>query len=148
MRKARKKLDQAKNKQKNHLLTLGIQARKDNKARIARLQEAKVRNELPVVFEDILPIREPDKDPTAAEILLTTDEGHEGLVQVIRELEQLVPLEVEQDDEVNISTQTVVEKEEEVPEYRDSSPVDQSEVESIADSIDSIQNNADFVLLE
>jgi hypothetical protein len=148
LRKARKKLDQAKNKQKNHLLTLGIQARKDNKARIARLQEAKVRNELPVVFEDILPIREPDKDPTAAEILLTTDEGHEGLVQVIRELEQLVPLEVEQDDEVNISTQTVVEKEEEVPEYRDSSPVDQSEVESIADSIDSIQNNADFVLLE
>ncbi|PMD21482.1 hypothetical protein NA56DRAFT_748934 [Hyaloscypha hepaticicola] len=94
--------------------------------RIARIQEAKVRNELPV-FEDILPIR---------------------LVQVIRELEQLVPLEVEQDDEVNISTQTVVEEEEEVPEYRDSSPVDQSEVESIADSIDSIQNNADFVSLE
>ena len=115
--------------------------------RIARIQEAKVRNELPV-FEDILPIREPDKEPTAAEMLLTTDEGHEGLVQVIRELEQLVPLEVEQDDEVNISTQTVVEEEEEVPEYRDSSPVDQSEVESIADSIDSIQNNADFVLLE
>jgi len=115
--------------------------------RIARIQEAKVRNELPV-FEDILPIREPDKEPTAAEMLLTTDEGHEGLVQVIRELEQLVPLEVEQDDEVNISTQTVVEEEEEVPEYRDSSPVDQSEVESIADSIDSIQNNADFVSLE
>jgi len=56
--------------------------------------------------------------------LLTIDEGHEGLVQVIRELEQLVPLEVEQDDEVNISTQTVVEKEEEILEYRDSSPVD------------------------
>jgi len=115
--------------------------------RIARIQEAKVRNELPV-FEDILPIREPDKEPTAAEMLLTTDEGHEGLVQVIRELEQLVPLEVEQDDEVNISTQTVVEEEEEVPEYRDSSPVNQSEVESIADSINSIQNNTDFVLLE
>ena len=115
--------------------------------RIARIQEAKVRNELPV-FEDILPIREPDKEPTAAEMLLTTDEGHEGLVQVIRELEQLVPLEVEQDDEVNISTQTVVEKEEEILEYRDSSPVDQSEVESIADLIDSIQNNTDFVLLE
>ena len=61
--------------------------------RIARIQEAKVRNELPV-FEDILPIREPDKEPTAAEMLLTTDEGHEGLVQVIKELEQLVPLEI------------------------------------------------------
>ena len=68
-------------------MTLGIQARKDNKARIARLQETKVRNELPVVFEDILPIREPDKDPTAVKILSITDKGHEGLVQVIRELE-------------------------------------------------------------
>ena len=104
MRKARKKLDQAKNKQKNHLLTLGIQARKDNKARIARLQEIKVRNELPVIFEDILPIREPNKEPMVAEMLLITDEGHEDLVQVIKELKQLVPLEVKQDDEVNIST--------------------------------------------
>jgi hypothetical protein len=58
-------------------------------------------------------------------------------------------LEVEQDNEVDISMQAVVEEEEEeVLEYRDSSPVDQLDVESIADSIDSIQNNADFVLLE
>jgi hypothetical protein len=34
-----------------------------------------------------MPIREPDKNPTLAEELLTTDEGWEGLVQVIRELE-------------------------------------------------------------
>jgi hypothetical protein len=95
------------------------------------------------------PDREPDKNPTPVEALLLTDEGYEGLVQVIRELEQLVP-PVEQDHEVEISTQAVVmeEEEEEVPEYRDSSPVDQSNVESMADSIDSIQNNADFVSLE
>jgi hypothetical protein len=55
----------------------------------------------------------------------------------------------EQDNEVEISIQAgiIEEEEEEVPEYKDSSPVD-SNVESIADSIDSIQNNADFVLLE
>jgi hypothetical protein len=148
LRKARKKLQIAKNRQVNHLRDLGIQARKDNKTRIARLQEVYARNGLPTI-ELITPVREPDKTPTAAKKLLTTDEGHEGLVQVIRELEQLVPIEVKQEDEVNISTQTVVVKEEEeVPNYRESSPYNQSEVESMADSIDSIQNNADFVSLE
>jgi hypothetical protein len=125
-----------------NLQALGIQARKDNKARLARLREVNARNGFPAI-EDIMPIREPDKNPTPAEELLTTDEGWEGLVQVIRELEQLVPpgpLE-EQDNEVEISTQAGImeeEEEEEVPEYRDSSPLDQSDVESIADSIDSI----------
>jgi hypothetical protein len=130
-----------------NLLALGIQARKDNKARLARLQEIHARNGIPSI-EDVTHIREPDKYPTLAEKLLTTDEGWEGLVQMIRELEQLVPLE-EQDNEVEISTQAGImeEEEEEVPEYKDSSPVD-SDVESMADSIDSIQNNADFVLLE
>jgi hypothetical protein len=74
---------------------------------------------------------------------------------VIKELEKLVPLEAlealkEQDNEVKIFTQAGImeeEEEEEVPEYKDSSPVD-SNVESMADSIDSIQNNADFVSLE
>jgi hypothetical protein len=56
------------------------------------------------MFEDILPIREPDKDLTAEEKLLTINERHAGLVQVIRELEQLVPLEVKEDREVDIST--------------------------------------------
>ena len=132
-----------------NLLALGIQARKDNKARLARLQEIHARNGIPSI-EDVTHIREPDKYPTLAEKLLTTDKGWEGLVQVIRELEQLVPLE-DQDNEVEISIQAGIieeEEEEEVPEYRDSSPLDQSDVESMADSIDSIQNNADFVFLE
>jgi hypothetical protein len=67
---------------------------------------------------------------------------------MIKELKQLVPLK-EQDNEVEISTQAGImeEEEEEILEYKDSSPVD-SNVESITDSIDSIQNNADFILLE
>jgi hypothetical protein len=132
-----------------NLLALGIQARKDNKARLARLQEIHARNGIPLI-EDVTHIREPNKYPTPAKKLLTTDKGWEGLVQVIRELEQLVPLE-DQDNEVEISIQAGIieeEEEEEVPEYRDSSPLDQSDVESIADLIDSIQNNADFVFLE
>jgi hypothetical protein len=57
----------------------------------------------------------------------------------------------EQDNKVEISIQAGIikeEEEEEVLEYKDFSPLDQSDVESIADSIDSIQNNADFVLLK
>jgi hypothetical protein len=127
LRKAKKKLDQAKNKHKNHLLTLRVQACKDNKARLARLQEANARNGLPAI-EDIMPVREPDKNLTIAKALIITDARHEGLVQAIRELKQLVPLEVEQDNEVDISTQAVVEEEEEVPKYRDSSLVNQSNV--------------------
>jgi hypothetical protein len=34
-----------------------------------------------------MPIREPDKNLTPVEELLTTDEGWESLVQVIKELE-------------------------------------------------------------
>ncbi|PMD17928.1 hypothetical protein NA56DRAFT_707333 [Hyaloscypha hepaticicola] len=107
-----------------------LTARKNNKAKLARLQEVKARNGL-LTIEDIMPPdREPDKYPILVEALLLTDEGHEGLVQVIRELEQLVP-PVEQDHEVKIFTQAVVmEEEEEVPEYRDSSPVDQLNVEN------------------
>jgi hypothetical protein len=62
LRKAKKRLEIAKNKQKNHLLALGIQAYKDNKARIARLQEVKARNGI-LAFKDIIPIRKLDKDP-------------------------------------------------------------------------------------
>jgi hypothetical protein len=126
-----------------NLLAQGVQARKDKKARLVRFQELRARNGLPLI-EDIIPIREPNKDLTLAEKLLTIDEGHEGLVQVIKELEKLVPLEAlealkEQDNEVEIFTQAgiIEEEEEEVPEYKDSSLVD-SNVESITDSIDSI----------
>ena len=59
---------------------------------------------------------------------------------MIKELEQLVPLE-DQDNEVEIFIQAGIikeEEEEEVLEYRDSSPLNQLDVESITDSINSI----------
>jgi hypothetical protein len=65
----------------------GIQARKDKKARKERLKAYKDRGELPPI-EDILPIREPDKNPTPYERALYTEEAHPGLVQQIQELEQ------------------------------------------------------------
>ena len=52
-----------------------------------------------------------------------TDQGHEGLLQQIRELEKVAPpeLEIEEEEEVNILTQTI-KKEVYVPDYKDSSP--------------------------
>ena len=52
-----------------------------------------------------------------------------------------------------ISIQSIIVQEDmEVPEYKDSSPplpiYDDSDVESYAESIDSIQRNADFIALE
>ncbi len=80
LRKAKKRLDQAKNKHRNQLLALGIQARKNNKARAARFQEVKARNGLPAIEDIMPPDREPDKNPTLAEALLLTDKGYKGLV--------------------------------------------------------------------
>jgi len=88
-----------------------------------------------------------------------TDKGHPGLVLLIMELEKLVPPEelVQEDKEgsdveILISTQSIIQEDMEVPEYRDSSPplpvYDDSDVESYAESINSIQRNADFVALE
>jgi hypothetical protein len=141
------------------LTTLGIQARKDNRARLLRLEEYDQQNKLPLI-QDLVPIREPDKAPTIAEQLLLTDKGHPGLLQVIRELEALAPPDIEDtkdkedsDDEIIISTQgNSTEREIIVLDYRDSSPLlpiyDESDIESYVESIDSIQRNADFVLLE
>jgi hypothetical protein len=95
-----------------------------------------------------------------AEQLLLIDKGYPGLLQVIRELEALVPPDIEDtkdkegsDDKIMILIQgNSTEREIIVPDYRDSSPLlpiyDESDIESYAESIDSIQRNADFVLLE
>jgi hypothetical protein len=98
--KARKKLTQAKNKARKNLLERGIQARKDNKVRLLRLERYRERDEL-LLLEDLAPIREPDKAPIVEEELLITDKGHPGLVLLIIELEKLVPPEelVQEDKE-------------------------------------------------
>jgi len=112
-----------------------------------RLKEYEAQDELSLPL-DLVPFREPDKNPTALEKMRCTDEFYPKLVQQIRELKS------HQDQ--GISSSDVVfklgdsQEKEDVPDYLDSSPpppnlIDSSDVESTAGSIDSIQRNADFI---
>ena len=151
LRKARKKLSQTINKAKKELNSRGIQARKDEKARLQRLLDYEANDELPPL-EDLIRIREPDKNPTDLEKIQLTEEFYPGLVQNIRELEKQVGLQIKDDggdDDVVVILERS-QKKEDVPDYLDSSPpppnlIDSSDVESTAGSMDSIQRNADFV---
>lgn len=152
LRKARKRLSQAINREKKKLNIKGIQAKKDNKARIQRLAEYQARNELPPPA-DLIPIRQPDKQPTELERIRCTNEYYEGLLQVVRELEAVEPQgtqeEEEEDNRVFFRLQQQAYRDE-VGDYPPSSPpqrhlVDSSDIESDAGSLDSIQRNADFI---
>jgi hypothetical protein len=136
------------------LTTQGIQARKDEKARLQRLKDYAEIDQMPDLT-DLVRIREPDKEPTTYEKIKTTEEFYPELVQQIRELEAQVGRDQGQDqgdgdeDDVIIRLEASQQKEE-VLDYMDSSPpppnyVDSSDVESNAGSLDSIQRNADFV---
>ena len=99
----------------------------------------------------MLPIREPDKQPTTLEQLKCTEEFYPGLVQNIREIKKELGLLDQGDggDDVVLRLEDSQEKEN-VPDYMDSSPpppnlVDSSDVESNAGSIDSVTRNADFI---
>ena len=99
----------------------------------------------------MLPIREPDKQPTTLEQLKCTEEFYPGLVQNIREIKKELGLLDQGDggDDVVLRLENSQEKEN-VPDYMDSSPpppnlVDSSDVESNAGSIDSVTRNADFI---
>jgi hypothetical protein len=83
--KARKRLVQAINKARNELKAEGIQARKDDKARLERLKDYAIKDELPPL-EDLIPIRQPNKQPTTLEQLRCTEEFYPRLVQNIQEL--------------------------------------------------------------
>jgi hypothetical protein len=85
LQKAEKRLVQAKNKARNELKTQGIQAKKDEKTKLARLKEYEAQDELPLPL-DLAPFREPNKNPTALEKMQCTDEFYPKLVQQIREL--------------------------------------------------------------
>jgi hypothetical protein len=148
LRKAERALSQAINKQKRHLITLGIQARKDEKARFERLRQYQITGQLPPTIDEF-PIRQPDKDPTALEQELCTPEGHPGLLQAVRQAQVYIDSN-DGDGEVTIrvgNSQGV----EAVQDYMESSPPplpelqDSSDVESHAGSIDSIARNADFI---
>jgi hypothetical protein len=99
--------------------------------------------------EDLLPVREPDKQPTQIEALMCTAEYYPELVQAVKEAKAQGALG--DGDEVVFRLGDSQEKGN-VPDYMDSSPpprdlADSSDVESHAGSIDSIQRNADFVAI-
>jgi hypothetical protein len=86
LKKARKKLFVAVHKAKKELTTKGIQAWKDDKAKVARLQAYEDADELPLP-KDLLPIREPDKRPTIVEFASCVEGFHPRLKQAVEELE-------------------------------------------------------------
>jgi hypothetical protein len=154
--KAKKKLVQAINKARKDLNTRGIQARKDKKARLQQVKDYTEKGKL-IPIEDLVYIREPDKEPTVIKKLTITEEYYPELVLKIQQLESKVggqiQVQVYSNSDSNDDIIVIVErllKKEEVLDYLDSSPllpnlVDSSDVESNTGSIDSIQRNADFV---
>jgi hypothetical protein len=152
LRKARKKLSQTVNKEVQELKAKGIQARKDEQARLQRLAEYYAADQFPPP-QDLIRIREPDKEPTEEERARCTEAYYPALVLAIQQLEaDILPQATsaggddddddDDDDEVIITT-VFTRVPEHVPDYRDSSPplpnlVDSSDVESNAGSIDSI----------
>jgi hypothetical protein len=158
IKKARKNLQAAINKYRKELIARGVQARKDEKARIARIIDAELRGEL-LVLEEYLPIRQPDKDPNLHERTLLTVEGYPSLLLAVQQLEReedLLSQEIRlvaEDSDQGVGFILGVETQEEVGEYVDSSPppreytplIDSSDIESDTGSIDSIARNASFV---
>jgi hypothetical protein len=153
VRLAKVRLDRAIGKQRRKLLADGIQARKDEKARQARVEECEAKGDLPDL-DDLIPIRQPDKNPTPTEAYLLTPVAYPGLQTALLEQEALLKhVQREQgvgdgeEVEINIGD---VNGDREVPFIPDSTPplpvyVDSSDVESDAGSIDSIQRNTNFV---
>jgi hypothetical protein len=82
-------------------VTQGIQARKDEKARLERLKAYTARNEFPPL-EDVVPIREPNKSPTEHERLRCTEEYYPELLQQVREAEQYQKMLQDQADDMEI----------------------------------------------
>jgi hypothetical protein len=111
LKRAQKNLSVAINKEKKLLCQRGVQARKEEKARLYRLQQYQIRGELPPL-EDITPIREPDKNPTLEEALLLTEDGHYPLLIQVMEMQVMYdqsqpgyqPQPQQQHPHVNISS--------------------------------------------
>ncbi len=96
-----------------------------------------------------MPIREPDKNLTQLERLRCTEEYQEDLLQQVKEAEQYQKMLQDQEDNMVIILGPSQQRDK-VGDYIDSSPpppdfIDSSDIESDAGSLDSIQQNADFV---
>ena len=73
------------NRAKNQLKDAGIQARKDEKARLARIVEYRLKDEL-ILVEDIVLIREPNKIPMIIERARYKEDFYPNLQLVVRQL--------------------------------------------------------------
>ena len=147
LRKAQRALTQAKNKARNKLKIQGIQARKDNRARLERIRLA---GDSFVDVKEFDPIREPDKNPTPDEAERCTDKGYPELVAQIGQLETDLYHSDSDDDSVEFILGPPAPARVQIPDYLDSSPPppvlrDSSDIESIAGSIDSIQGQMEFL---
>jgi hypothetical protein len=150
--KAEKKLTVAMNKAKKKLKDAGIQARKDDKDRRDKLKEYERRGSL-LPPELLIPIREPDNNPTVVEQASLLQDFYPELVQQISELKaqqdhptQLDLTADDDDDDVVISTTPVTYEKDVVDDIPDSSPPPPDLIDSSdAESIDSIRRNADFI---
>jgi hypothetical protein len=154
-RKAKKKLATTVNQAKNQLKDAGIQARKDKKARLARIVEYRLKNKL-IPVEDMAPIRKPNKYPIIIERARYKEDFYPDLQLVVRQLtaslSNLAPdwleapntfINIDGDEDIVINTTERKHQKERVEEYIDSSPPpliipDSSDMESNAGSIDSI----------
>ena len=152
LQKAEKKLTTAMNKAKKKLKDAGIQARKDDKDRRAKLKEYERRGSLPPP-ELLIPIWEPDNNPTVVEQASLLRDFYPELVQQINELkaQQDYPTQLDlttndNDDNVVITTTLVIYEKDVVDDIPNSSPLPPDLINSSnVESIDSIRRNADFV---
>jgi hypothetical protein len=99
----------------------------------------------------LIPIREPDINPTVVEQASLLQDFYPELVQQIKELKahQDLPTQLDltpDDDDVVISTTPVIYGKDIVEDIPDSSPSPPEYIDSSdAESIDSIRQNADFI---
>ncbi|KAF8851314.1 hypothetical protein BDZ45DRAFT_696047 [Acephala macrosclerotiorum] len=158
--KAKRKLFQAVNKAKKEMSALGVQARKDEKARLAR-HKAIQRNGDFLELVDLTSIRQLNKNPTLIEAMKMTEDFYLALQAAVKQLEAQgaivrgVIIE-EADGDVEFSLGATEEAEEDKEDRRrrarellDSSPPplqyeDSLDVESYSRSINLIQGNAYF----
>jgi hypothetical protein len=155
IRKARKRITMLVNKAKKALKDKGIAARKAEKARKLALEELQSRGEFPPT-EMLIPIRDPEKNPTEAEkeSLLP----HPSLIQALDALcppdDNILVDPQLLDEDIQIETQHVDEPIVTVPDDETEEDSDghidleglqdSTDEESIA-SLDSIARNADFI---
>jgi len=143
------------NRAKNQLKDARIQARKDEKARLARIVEYRLKDKL-IPVEDMALIREPNKYPTIIEWARYKEDFYPDLQLMVRQLtaslSNLAPdrleapntfININGDKDVVINTTEQKHQKERVGEYINSSPPpliipDSSDIESNMGSINSI----------